>query len=408
MLRVPINSATPGMSLAIPLRHPLKPDHTLLQSGHLLDDVTITRLRQLGFNEIWIRYPGLEYMGRYINPQILEGQAKLANAISTVFDSVIAGVHARVDYAAYKELVKEFLNRLMEDPVAAVFLHEIGGKDKPLLRHSCSVAFLCLMMGLKLDGYLVAERRRLPASLAKNVESLGVGAMLHDVGMLEIDKAARERWDREGDESDPEWRRHVQIGYDMVKGHVEPSAAAAILHHHQRFDGKGFPDSEDENGEMQGLSGSRIHVFARIIATADLYDRLRHPFGEPWPRPAVRALKMMQRPEYAGRIDPMTYRALLAVAPPYAPGSLVTLTNGARGVVVEWSTDDPCRPVVQVIGDLAAAPEEGAPTEQFDLRQRHDLQIAIAEDQDVLKDNFYPAKPGAFSLILEEVGLDAA
>ncbi|HCT44936.1 MAG TPA: hypothetical protein DF699_06965, partial [Phycisphaerales bacterium] len=160
----------------------------------------------------------------------------------------------------------------MEDPDAALFIGEIADTGSPAIRHGANVGYLAMLMGLRLDFYLLRERSRLTPRLAKDVTSLGVAAMLHDIGMTRLKASVLKRWADEHDHTDPAWREHVDLGYEMVRGHVEPSAAAAVLHHHQRYDGSGFPVRK-RNGKVAGLDGSSIHIFARILIVADLYDR---------------------------------------------------------------------------------------------------------------------------------------
>src|ERR1044071_1838037 len=133
------------------------------------------------------------------------------------------------------------LNCLLAKPAAAVFIQELAGREQPTLRHASNVCLMSILMGLKLDDYLIAERSWLGPTAARDVTSLGVGAMLHDIGMLRLDPAVIRKWNHTQDQSDPEWRRHVMVGFEMVKDAIGPAAAAGVLHHHQRYDGSGFP-----------------------------------------------------------------------------------------------------------------------------------------------------------------------
>jgi HD-GYP domain-containing protein (c-di-GMP phosphodiesterase class II) len=296
------------------------------------------------------------------------------------------------------------MDRLIASPRAAVFVQEVVDRGDPALSHASTVAFLCVLMGLKLDDYLIVERTRLTSHVARDVSALGVGAMLHDIGMLRLPPEVLDRWNRTLDESFEPWRVHVQIGYELVKDAIGPAAAAGVLHHHQKFDGTGFPARKRLDGQEERLAGSDIHVFARIISVADLFDRLRHPPGaEPGapPTPVVRVLKQLQDPPYSRWIDPMVFKALLAVVPAYLPGTMVMLSNGMRAVVTEWFADDPCRPNVQTIGDPTVDFDKGGQaSEKFVLRQTPGLSIIRAEGQDVANDNFYPMAPGQFDLKL--------
>jgi HD-GYP domain-containing protein (c-di-GMP phosphodiesterase class II) len=404
MLRVPIAYAKPGMVLAMPIYHPRRQDTVLLSEGMSLDNWSIARLQEIQLRDLWIRYPGVEVVGNYICPAVFEAHAVLTRRVAEAFETVAQGTPAKLEYTAYRAAISSLMDRLIANPKAAVFAQELFERGNPFQAHATTAAFLCVLMGIKLDDYLIAERSRLTSHVARDVSSLGVAAMLHDVGMLRLLPEVLEHWNRTQDESFEPWRAHVHIGYELVKEAIGPAAAAGVLHHHQRYDGSGFPVRRRADGTEEKLAGSEIHVFARIIAVADLFDRLRHPPGttlDAAPTPVVRVLRRLQEPPFAQQIDPMVFKALLAVVPAYLPGTLVTLSNGMNGVVTEWFPDDPCRPTVQAIGDPTVDfDKEARAPERFILRQSPGLAIVRAEGQDVSGDNFYPTAPGQFDLKL--------
>jgi response regulator RpfG family c-di-GMP phosphodiesterase len=122
------------------------------------------------------------------------------------------------------------------------------------------------------------------AAAAKDVASLGVGAMFHDIGLLKVDPAALAAWEQQRDEKDPVWRQHVKLGFSLVHEHLDAAAAAVVLHHHQRFDGSGFPSRMHLSGKEIPVAGSHIHIFARIAAVADVFDALtsKRPYKKAW------------------------------------------------------------------------------------------------------------------------------
>jgi HD-GYP domain-containing protein (c-di-GMP phosphodiesterase class II) len=409
MLRVPIAYAKPGMVLAMPILHPRRPDTVLLNDGIELDGRSIDRLAEIHLRDLWIRMPGMEFLCEYYCPEVFRAQASLTAKIGGALDMAREGSHARFEFSEYRSAVMTLVDRLILFPRSALFMQELADRDQPALRHAASVCMMSVLMGLKLDDYLIVERSRLSSHGARDVASLGVGAMMHDIGMLRLDPIVVERWKRTRDETDPEWRAHVSLGYEMVKDSLGPVASAAVLHHHQRFDGSGFPKRVRLDGKEEALSGSEIHVFARIVACADVFDRLRHGSsdgvgGTGEVTPTVRVLGAMLREPYASWIDPMVIKALLAVVPAYAPGTLVRLNTGERCVVTEWFADDPCRPNVQVVGELESA---STARERVRFALAHDATrwIAEAEGQDVSADNFYPDYPGQFDLRLAERAL---
>jgi HD-GYP domain-containing protein (c-di-GMP phosphodiesterase class II) len=90
-------------------------------------------------------------------------------------------------------------------------------------------------------------------------------AELHDIGKVET---PAEIVNRPGPLSAAEHavvRRHADLGGWIVAGLGDPEMAAIVRHHHERFDGAGYPD---------GLSGEEIPLGARIVAVADTFDAL--------------------------------------------------------------------------------------------------------------------------------------
>jgi hypothetical protein len=149
-----------------------------------------------------------------------------------------------------------------------------------------------------------------------------------------------------------------------------------------------------------------IHVLARIAAAADLLDRLCNPAHAPGSDPVrtpqvpvVRALKTISRGGYAAKLDPIVFRALFSIAPPYPPGSLVRLSDGNYAAVVEWTPQDPCRPTVEVLDldNVKPAKKRNKPV-RLDLREHKKLRVVEHDGHDVTEDNFYPVTPEEFDL----------
>lgn len=388
MLRVRPIEARQGMTLALPVTHPRQAGTLLLRAGIRLDRKTIERLREIHVPELWIECPALRQIARSGNPYVQMARARVTRHIADVFDAAAHNAELAVDYPVFRRAISSLLDKLALGEGAPVFVAQLASAGDSVIRHATDVSYISVLIGLKLDFYLLRERPKLSPYRAKDVSSLGVGAMLHDIGMTRLSPEVVRRWEETGDETDEEWRRHAALGYEMVSGRVDPAAAAAVLHHHQRYDGAGFPTRHGLGGEDVAVNGSDIHVFARIIAAADLFDRLLHPPGGSGEVvPSVRALNQLQSAPYRQRLDPIVLRGLLSVCPPYAPGTSVTLSDGRRCVVSAWSPVDPCRPdVVEIIRD--DDPSEMVLGETIELHERPDLCVAEVDAQDVTDENY--------------------
>lgn len=401
MLRVPIREARPGMRLAAVVDHPRRPGTFLLKPGVVLGEYEIGRLQEIECEEVWIEYPGLEFVREFVCPEVFQERSRVAGQVGSAFRAVLRGSKARMEWPAYRDAIGGLLERLTASRASQVFVQHASRQDPPMLAHAVNVCHLSLLMGLRLDFYLVQERQRVPAGMAKNAVNLGLGAMLHDIGMLELGEDVQARWRDTQDERDEEFQRHVLIGFERVRGQIDPSAAAVVLHHHQKYNGTGFPLVRSGQGDARQVAGHEIHVFARIAACADLFDRLRYPptaGGRVARVSTVRALNLLRVGPWSSWVDPTVFRALLSVVPAFTPGSMVVLSDGRRGVVVDWSSEEPCRPTVEIL-ENGPLTDPWAERERIDLRKSPGLGVVWAEGFDVSQDVFYSAIPGEFALL---------
>ena len=127
------------------------------------------------------------------------------------------------------------------------------------------------------------------------------GALLHDIGKLDVPAAILTK---PAPLDDDEWnvmRRHPQVGYDLLKKLPRFSGAASlVLAHHEAFDGSGYPF---------GLERNRIPIGARILAIADSYDSMTHPHTQRPPMPPALALNEIERCS-GSQFDPIVAEAL--------------------------------------------------------------------------------------------------
>ena len=389
------------------IHHPGHPDVVLLRQGALLDAYSIPHLMQLGIHEVWIRYPGLEHLVRFVDPQLMANYRTLTTRIGNVIDQAMVRNTVEIDFYACKKALLSVTRHLADSPQSALWISQVAHADKPFVRHSGNVAALSLMMGMRLDFYLVRERRSLPAGRAKDLTSLGIGALLHDIGMLRVSQAALDRYNATLDTTDPEWRTHTALGYDMMRGVLDPTAAIIALHHHQAWDGTGFPERPSLRGGTRPAAERDVHVLARIVAAAETFSRIKNPAHAPGSNskltptiPTVRALRHMLDEPMRKKFDPVVFKALMSVIPAYAPGSVVRLSTQQDAVVVSWDVNNPCKPLVEVLQEFDPRPmKQRGKVVRIDLREHRDVSIIAMDGEDVSGDNFEPAEHGEFDLL---------
>ncbi len=394
MLRLATSEAQAGMRLAIPVFHPTVPGQVLLRAGYELELRSIRRLNDLGVRSLWVAIPELAFLANHTSPGIIRHQAAVVGHVAKLFDAFRDDVDAELEYTAYAGAVTGLIEAFEADPAAAMMIDRIARASDDELEHASTVCYLSTLIGLKLAWYLEHQRPRVSVARAREVVPLGIAGMLHDIGVVRMTDEQRRSVREHPDPSNNDFRAHVEIGYEAIKGRVPPTVAAAVLNHHQRFDGTGFPSRTKADGRVEPVAGEQIHVHSRIIAAADSFDRLS--LAGDAERPRVRVLRQMLRGDRASWFDPTVVHALLAVCPPYPPGARVTLSNGMHGVVVGWDTRNPCKPRVRRLDPSDPCSVPDGPT--IDLQQTTGICVAEIDGHEVGRDNFYPETGGEFCL----------
>jgi putative nucleotidyltransferase with HDIG domain len=245
--------------------------------------------------------------------------------------------------------------RTAHDAIIRTLVQAVEIKDLYTRGHSERVARVSEM---------IADELRLPP---ERVEVLRYAATLHDVGKLGVPTRLLRKTGRLDEKEFEEIRLHPSRGVEVVRDIAFlDEAYSAILHHHERMDGLGYPS---------GLRGMRIPPFARIIAVADAFDsmtstrsyrgargsdealtELRANSGSQFDPEIVDAIAAaLARAELAGRPWRGDGTARTGAAATAEPADLRDLPPGA--VVAEFDHDDPAYqgPVPAVLGFPAAA-----------------------------------------------------
>lgn len=274
--------------------------------------------------------------------------------------AIVCGQAARITQSLFREarlgraleldrcaaIAEQISASATRNPAALVSLARVRTHHSYTFMHSVAVCALMTSLARQL-GF--DEQRTQEAALA---------GLLHDIGKAGI---AREILDKPGRLTDEEFasiRLHPDLGNRMLRENsvANETVLLACLHHHERWDGKGYP---------RGLRGDAIPFAARMNAICDVYDAItsQRAYKEPWD--PAESLARMAAWTKAGQFDPTVFRAFANVVGIYPVGALVRMQSGRLAVVVDQNRDLPAQPCVKVF--WSTRDSVPVPVERIDL-----------------------------------------
>jgi len=203
----------------------------------------------------------------------------------------------------------------------------IRSYDDIIYVHCVNVALICSVLGewLHMDD---ADR---------NV--LVIAGLLHDIGKIVLPKEVLSKTSKLSDEEYSLVKQHTLKGYDLVKyKDMDERIKLAILQHHERIDGSGYPS---------GLSNNAISSFAKIIAIADVYDAMT---SNRIYRQGICPFDVIETIEKEGyqKYDAQFLLPFLHRVTECYVNAEVKLSDGREGTVILLNNNQLSRPVVKV------------------------------------------------------------
>lgn len=228
-----------------------------------------------------------------------------------------------------RRVVTALVSQVVEAPSAMVWMTQLKRRDQYTSIHSVNVCILSLTFGrfLGLEGDLL--------------NTLGLGSLLHDVGKLRV---PLEILNKPGPLTTEEFQlmmTHPVVGHGLLRDSddIPPAALDVVLHHHERSDGRGYPD---------GLRDQEIPFLTKLVSIVDIYDAIssdRAYHDGLSPQEALSRLYDMS----GHGLDRELVEAFIRCIGIYPIGSLVELTTGQVAVVVGLNEKQKLRPLVMLV-----------------------------------------------------------
>lgn len=310
---IPIEMVKPGMKLAKALFRD-EDGRVLLRSNVELKPSYIQRIIDLKYTYVYVYDSGeVEPDINEIEPISEEVLFKARLLVQKIFK--LLKQDAMVDVGHTRKIIAEMVNQVFANPEIIYNLVDTRSLQSYVYAHCVNVCVISLMIGL-----VMGLNRR-------EMETLGVGALLHDVGKTLINTELLNKPAELNAKEFEVIRKHARDGYELLKkkANINFLSAHVALQHHEREDGSGYP---------RGLTGHRIHRFSKIVAVADTYDAMTSHGLHRKGMLANNALKAIKA-EAGQKYDQAVVEAFLKVMAPYPLGSTLLLNNGETTVAVK-------------------------------------------------------------------------
>lgn len=250
------------------------------------------------------------------------------------------------------QVVKQLMEELKGNQGLFDILSDVYTYDHYIFTHSLNVTLYSLSIGLELN------------LSPKELQILGLGAIMHDVGKMRVPEEILFKPGRLDEEELLVIQQHCMDGFNMLrKVHsISPLVAHCALQHHERNDGSGYP---------HGLKERDIHLLAKIIAVADVFDAVTSNRVYRKAMLPNEALELLFA-EAGSKFDKNIIEAFRRTVAIFPIGLTVGLSDGHIGVVSRQNMGYSNRPVIEVFE------QNGVPLPfryEIDLKDRLDITV---------------------------------
>lgn len=222
------------------------------------------------------------------------------------------------------------LKRVREDMDALVCLAGSPFPSDYPTRHAIHLASMAIAIGVEsgLDH--------------QHLMDLGLGCLIHDIGMQRVGVASFETKNTIGSKSLQRLADHPVKSVEIAGKYgdrISENAKIVAYQIHERLDGSGYP---------RGRSGNQIHELAKIAAVADSFVGMITPRPHRLGIQGFYAIKQILEEVKLGKLDPKAVRGLLKTTSLYPIGSYVELTNDNVGRVIRSGGDAFDKPTIEM------------------------------------------------------------
>lgn len=314
---------------------------TLVAQNTVLTGYIKEKFMELRVPCVWLYEPpqllsGLEYDTKFKKKKETYKDAILN--LKSVLKDIADG--DKVDYESVIDISKDIDSSISESSHIIKCLSEIKSADEYTYTHCINVA---------LYSMLIAKWLRLPEDSVNKVIQAG---LLHDIGKVKIPDKILNKKSRLTVEEFEIMKKHSVYGYNLIKdiSNLSEGVKTAVLLHHERMDGSGYPFGYTQNS---------ISLLARIISIADVYDAMTQNRVYKNKANPFASFEMFLTVG-ANLFDTTILSVFMKNMAAFYVGTKVLLSNGESGDIVYIPPDNILSPIINVGSDIKELSRDGS------------------------------------------------
>ncbi len=274
---------------------------------------------------------------RSFEQNIDQAKIRYANAKSTVqamFETFRKG--EPFDVERLLPTIRMCVDNIIANPDSMLWLSMIKHKDEYTAEHSVNVALLSIVLG-RAEGLDETA-----------LYTLGLCAMLHDVGKVKIPDDILNKEGNLNEEEFAVMKMHTVHGKKILMGQTGlPDIATEIaLSHHEKMDGTGYPS---------GIGSAQIPYMVRIVSIVDAYDAMTSGRIYCEAKSPAEALRLLLKSKGQHHDQDLLSRFIDCIGV-YPIGSVVEMNSGEIGIVMPGSGENNLQPEVMLVTDSSRSP----------------------------------------------------
>ncbi|WP_245937483.1 HD-GYP domain-containing protein [Saliterribacillus persicus] len=227
-----------------------------------------------------------------------------------------------------RKVIVPLIEMLEEKPLDLFLLQKLSTKEDYFYHHGVAVGLISAALAKKLN-------------FKKEWIQIGLAGLLADCGMSKMSPAIFYKKERLTSKELEEVKQHPTISYRMIE--KVPSLAKeiklAVLQHHERLDGTGYP---------LGVDQEKIHLFSKILAISDTYHAMTSERAYQHKKAPFKVMEEMMHLKYS-KYDHHLLQMFIETLANYTTGTKVKLSTGEEAEIVFLEIDQPTRPIVKLL-----------------------------------------------------------